>query len=52
MNNHKHSWVIPEGRDNNDITVCEKCGVDYDEWHDKMIKKGYTEKQLKRFQDE
>lgn len=50
-NNHKHSWVCADNNSNDKI-VCEKCEVDYDKWHEKMIKKGYTEQQLKRFENE
>jgi len=49
---HKHSWVIPEGSDNNDVIVCEKCGIDYDKWVEKMEAKGYTLKQMERFEEQ
>jgi hypothetical protein len=50
--NHKHSWAIPEGREDNDILICEHCGVDYDEWVEKMLAKGYTYEQLTRFENQ
>ena len=39
---HKHSWDIPDGRNDNEIIVCSHCGIDYDDWVEKMEKKGYT----------
>lgn len=50
--NHKHTWTLPDGADTNDIIICESCKVNYDEWVEKMMKKGYTYEQLARFQNE
>lgn len=50
--NHKHHWIIPEGAESNDILICEKCGIDYDKWVEKMEAKGYTIQQLRRFEEE
>lgn len=50
--NHKHTWSLPEGAQDNDIIICENCGINMDEWETNMLEKGYTHQQLKRFQNE
>ncbi len=48
---HKHEWICAD-EENNDKIVCENCRINYDEWVEKMTKKGYTMKQLERFEVE
>lgn len=52
--NHKHTWLVrgenEEGLDETGL-ICENCGIDYDAWFNKMIGKGYTIKQLERFEN-
>ncbi len=47
--NHKHTWACIG--ESNDIIQCEKCNIDYDLWFEKMSKKGYTIKQMERFEE-
>jgi hypothetical protein len=51
INTHKHSWIRTDEEDS-DTIVCEKCGIDYDEWFAKMEAKGYSVEQMRRFENE
>jgi len=53
--NHKHTWYVrgenDQGLDETGL-ICGNCGIDYDEWVEKMTSKGYTFKQLERFENQ
>ena len=47
----KHEWIRTDNEDSDKI-VCVKCGIDYDEWVEKMLAKGYKFEDLKGFEKE
>jgi hypothetical protein len=52
MVNHKHTWMRADQEEDADRIFCINCGIDYDEWYEKMKAKGYTEKQMERFENQ